>query len=42
MQIDIAKGLKLQGTAGTGTSSAVGAAGESNGTSVGVTYQFEY
>ncbi len=42
VQIDIAKGLKLQGTAGTGASSAVGSAGESNGTSVGVTYQFEY
>jgi len=42
VQIDIAKGLKLQGTAGTGDSSAVGSAGESNGTGVGVTYQFEY
>jgi translocation and assembly module TamB len=42
VQIDITKGLKLQGTAGTGTSSAVGAAGESNGTGLGVTYQFEY
>jgi translocation and assembly module TamB len=42
VQIDITKGLKLEGTAGTGDSSAVGAAGESNGTSVGLKYQFEY
>ncbi len=42
VQIDLAKGLKLEGTAGTGGSSAVGAAGESNGTSVGLKYQFEY
>ena len=42
VQVDIAKGLKLEGTAGTGGTSAVGAAGASNGTSVGLTYQFEY
>ncbi len=42
VQIDIAKGLKLEGTAGTGGASAVGAAGASNGPSVGLTYQFEY
>jgi translocation and assembly module TamB len=42
VQVDIAKGLKLQGTAGTGSSSATGAAGASNGTSVGLTYQFQY
>ena len=42
VQIDIAKGLKLEGTAGTGGTSAVGSAGSSNGTSVGLTYQFEY
>jgi translocation and assembly module TamB len=42
VQVDIAKGLKLEGTAGTGGSSAQGAAGASNGTSVGLTYQFEY
>ncbi len=42
MQIDIAKGLKLEGTAGTGEASAVGTAGASNGTSLGLTYQFEY
>jgi translocation and assembly module TamB len=42
VQIDIAKGLKLEGTAGTGSSSAVGATGASNGTGIGLTYQFEY
>ncbi|MEJ0018046.1 MAG: translocation/assembly module TamB domain-containing protein [Acetobacteraceae bacterium] len=42
VQFDIAKGLKLEGTAGTGASSATGSAGASNGTSVGLTYQFEY
>lgn len=42
VQVDITKGLKLQGTAGTGSSSATGAAGASNGTSVGLTYQFQY
>jgi translocation and assembly module TamB len=42
VQVDIAKGLKLEGTAGTGGASAVGAAGASNGTSIGLTYQFEY
>jgi translocation and assembly module TamB len=42
VQVDIAKGLKLEGTAGTGGSSAVGSAGESSGSSIGLTYQFEY
>jgi translocation and assembly module TamB len=42
VQVDIAKGLKLEGTAGTGTASAIGASGASNGTGVGLTYQFEY
>jgi translocation and assembly module TamB len=42
VQVDIAKGLKLEGTAGTGGTSAVGSAAASNGTSVGLTYQFEY
>lgn len=41
VQIDITKGLKLEGTAGTGNSSAVGSAGKSNGTSIGLKYQFE-
>jgi len=44
VQIDIAKGLKLETTAGTGSAAApaYGGAGVSNGTSVGLTYQFEY
>ena len=42
VQVDIAKGLKLEGTAGTGTASATGASGASNGTSVGLTYRFDY
>jgi translocation and assembly module TamB len=42
VQVDITKGLKLEATAGTGSGSATGAAGSSNGSSVGLTYQFEY
>ena len=46
VQVDIAKGLKLQGTAGTGSTSATGTGGttgaSSTGSSVGLTYQFEY
>jgi translocation and assembly module TamB len=42
VQIDIAKGLKLETTAGTGSSSATSTSGTGNGSSVGVTYQFEY
>lgn len=42
MQIDIARGLKLQTTTGAGGGGATGAAASSNGTSVGLTYQFEY
>ena len=42
VQIDLAKGLKLETTTGTGAATATGTAGASNGTSVGVTYQFEY
>ncbi len=42
VQIDIAKGLKLETTAGTGSTSATGAGGSGGGASVGVTYQFEY
>lgn len=44
MQVDITKGLKLEGTVGTGSPSATGS-GSSTGagtSSVGVTYQFEY
>jgi translocation and assembly module TamB len=42
VQFDITKGLKLEGTAGTGGGSATGSAAASNGSSVGLTYQFEY
>jgi translocation and assembly module TamB len=42
VQVDITKGLKLQGTAGTSGGSATGAAGASEGTSIGLTYQFQY
>jgi translocation and assembly module TamB len=42
VQIDITKGLKLETTVGTGGGDATGAASNSNGTSVGLTYQFEY
>jgi translocation and assembly module TamB len=42
VEVDITKGLKLQGTASTGQQSAIGAAGTSNGTGVGLTYQFQY
>jgi len=42
VQVDIAKGLKLQGTVGNGTSSATGSNTESNATSIGLQYQFEY
>jgi len=42
VQVDITKGLKLEATAGTGTGSATGSAADSNGSSVGLTYRFEY
>jgi translocation and assembly module TamB len=43
VQVDLAKGLKLQATAGSSTTpSATGAAGSSDGASVGVIYQFQY
>jgi translocation and assembly module TamB len=43
VQIDLARGLKLQATAGTGsTQSATGVAGSSDAASVGITYQFNY
>ncbi len=42
VQIDIAKGLKLETTVGSGNSNAIGAAGQSGGTGVGITYQFQY
>ncbi|MBV8455215.1 MAG: translocation/assembly module TamB domain-containing protein, partial [Acetobacteraceae bacterium] len=40
---DLTHGLKLNATVGTGqTTSAIGATGEANGASVGITYSFEY
>jgi len=44
VQIDLWKGLKLETQVGTGGGSATGAgsADSSSGTSVGLTYQFEY
>jgi len=42
VQIDLAKGLKLETTAGSGSSSATGAVSSGDATSVGITYQFEY
>jgi translocation and assembly module TamB len=41
VRFDIGKGLTLQGTAGIG-GSATGEGGESNGSGVGVGYEFEY
>jgi translocation and assembly module TamB len=42
VQIDLAKGLRLQTTAGTGSTTATGAASGGDSASVGITYQFEY
>jgi translocation and assembly module TamB len=43
VQVDLAKGLKLETTAGSGGSgSATGASGSTDGASVALTYQFEY
>lgn len=43
VQIDLAKGLKFESTAGSGsTASAQGASSSADSASVGVTYQFEY
>ncbi len=43
VQVDLAKGLKLEATAGSsGSSSATGSASSEDAASVGVTYQFEY
>jgi translocation and assembly module TamB len=41
VQVDLAKGLKLEATAGAANTADV-AAGATNGTSVGLKYQFEY
>jgi translocation and assembly module TamB len=42
VQVDITKGLKLEATAGTGSGSATGTTGTSDGSSIGLTYQLEY
>jgi translocation and assembly module TamB len=42
VQIDLAKGLKLETTAGSGNTSATGSTSSSDAASVGLTYQFEY
>jgi len=42
VQIDIAKGLKLETAAGSSASPATGGTSGTNGASVGLTYQFEY
>jgi translocation and assembly module TamB len=44
VQIDLAKGLKLQATAGSSTNqqSATGVAGSADAASVGITYEFAY
>jgi translocation and assembly module TamB len=42
VQVDLAKGLKLETTAGSGNSSATGSTSSSDAASVGLTYQFEY
>jgi translocation and assembly module TamB len=42
VQVDITKGLKLEATAGTSSGSATGTDGASNGSSIGLTYRFEY
>jgi translocation and assembly module TamB len=42
VQIDLAKGLKLETTAGSGSTSATGATSSADAASVGITYQFEY
>ena len=42
VQVDIAKGLKLETTAGSGSSSATGSTSSADAASVGLTYQFQY
>ena len=42
VQVDLAKGLKLETTAGSSSSSATGSTGSADAASVGLTYQFEY
>ena len=42
VQVDIAKGLKAEATAGSGSTSATGGTGATDAASLGLTYQFEY
>ncbi len=42
VQIDLAKGLKLETTAGSGNTSATGSTSSADAASIGLTYQFEY
>lgn len=42
VQIDLARGLKLEATAGQPSEGATGSQGSEGGSSVGITYQFEY
>jgi len=42
VQIDLAKGLRVEATAGAAQSSATGASSGSDAASVGVVYQFQY
>jgi translocation and assembly module TamB len=42
VQVDIAKGLKLETTAGSGTASATGSTSGEDAASIGLVYQFEY
>jgi len=42
VQVDIARGLKLETTAGSGSTSATGSSSSADAASVGLTYQFEY
>ena len=42
VQIDLAKGLKLETAAGSGSTSAIGATSGADAASVGFTYQFKY
>jgi translocation and assembly module TamB len=42
VQVDLAKGLKLEATAGAGSTSATGSTSSSDAASLGLTYQFEY
>ena len=42
VQIDLAKGLRLETTAGSGSTTATGASSGGDAASVGLTYQFQY